>query len=338
MRITASDLETLATAALIARQVPSETAAQMAREAVLAELLGKKTHGVGKLLSLNLGDPAAPVNIHAVGPLVTADGNSSNGYALLRRLANMAVDVTREFGVAIVTARNFSRYSMLRPYTEIVAAAGYVGILMSSAGPAAVAPFGSADPITGTNPICLSFPSSSGIRTFDFSTSKVVWGEIRQAALEGRALPADTFLNAAGAFTTRPEEVNAVLPFGGAKGSALNVAIELLCGPLVGAKAGLEVESEFDLGAVLLSIDPARTGGSRSFAEAAARLFKEIKQSRPLDPERQVRVPGEPRPQQGLDFDLATVEVEVRDNVINGLKAMSRGEWNAEMASNPLYN
>jgi len=43
--------------------------------------------------------------------LVTADGNGSNGYALLRRLANMAVDVTREFGVAIVTARNFSGVS-----------------------------------------------------------------------------------------------------------------------------------------------------------------------------------------------------------------------------------
>jgi LDH2 family malate/lactate/ureidoglycolate dehydrogenase len=81
-------------------------------------------------------------------------------------------------GIVAAFVHNFSRYSSLYPYTVRLAQSGFVGILANTAGPAAVAPFGSVDPITGTNPICFSFPTSSGVpQTFDFATSEVVWGK-----------------------------------------------------------------------------------------------------------------------------------------------------------------
>src|SRR6516225_5791256 len=102
------------------------------------------------------------------------------------------------------------------PYTVRLAQRGFVGILANTAGPAAVGPFGSVDPITGTNPICFSFPTPSGVpQTSDFATSEVVWGEIRQATLEGRGLVSGPFLSSAGDVTTARSEVDAVRAFVG---------------------------------------------------------------------------------------------------------------------------
>jgi L-2-hydroxycarboxylate dehydrogenase (NAD+) len=134
-------------------------------------------------------------------------------------------------GIAAAFAHNFSRYSSLYPYTVRLAQRGCVGILANTAGPAAVAPFGSIDPVTGTNPICFSFPTASGgAQTFDFATSDFAWGEIRQAMLEGRSLVSGPFLTRAGEPTTLPSEVDAIRAFGGRKGWALNLAIEILAG------------------------------------------------------------------------------------------------------------
>jgi LDH2 family malate/lactate/ureidoglycolate dehydrogenase len=81
-------------------------------------------------------------------------------------------------------------------------------------------------------------------QTFDFATSEVVWGEIRQATLEGRGLVSGPFLSSAGDVTTAPSEVDAVRAFGGRRGWALNLAIEMLAGPLAGGRAGLDVKGQ----------------------------------------------------------------------------------------------
>src|SRR5262249_359978 len=131
-------------------------------------------------------------------------------------------------GIGLVSLRNASRFSRLSPYARMIAESGRVAVVTNNAGPAAVAPFGSSDPILGTNPIAFGFPAASGAFVIHFSTAERVWGEIRQAALEGRELPPNAFLDAEGKETREPDRVEAVLPFGGYKGSALCIAIELL--------------------------------------------------------------------------------------------------------------
>jgi LDH2 family malate/lactate/ureidoglycolate dehydrogenase len=173
--------------ALQGQGLSEELSAEIAEEFVVAELAGTKTHGVGKLVSLHLGDLKAKPNIVEHGSILSVDGNAGNGFVLFRQLAELVSQRCSKMGIVAAFVRNFSRYSALYPYTVRLAQNGFVGILTNTAGPAAVAPFGSVDPITGTNPICFSFPTLSGVRqTFDFSTSEVVWGEIRQAALQGR--------------------------------------------------------------------------------------------------------------------------------------------------------
>ena len=143
---------------------------------------------------------------------------------------------------------NFSRFGRLDPNGRMLANQSLVGIILNSVGPPAVSPYDGGDPMLGTNPICLAFPTANGPLVFDFSTGASIWGEIRQATLENRRLPDDVFLAEDGDFTTDPKEAAAVVPFGGPKGYALCLALEILSGALVTARMGPKVESQYDIG------------------------------------------------------------------------------------------
>ena len=340
MNIIAKQVYELATRALKGQGFESEVAKDIAQEFVIAELAGVKTHGLGKLVSLNIGDLTAEPQIVDRGGILTVNGNKANGFVLFRKIADILVTRCAAHGIVAALVHNHSRYSSLYPYTNRVAAAGYVAMLANTAGPPAVTPYGSVDPITGTNPICFSFPrQDEQTQTFDFATSDVVWGVIRQCAIEGHSLPVGPFLNAAGDVTTVPGDVNAVRAFGGHKGWVLNLAIEIIAGILGGGKVGAECQSEFDCGAIFLAIDPRVTSvGEEGFSIRLDHLLNSIRHTRPEDPTRPVRVPGD----HGRNRMSITREgdriIDVPEKVLEMMRRMADGENVAELASNPLFN
>lgn len=338
--ITVESLLTITTKALISQGFEAESAIEIAREFVIADLAGVRTHGVGKLSSMNFGDLSVKPLFRRQGAIIHCDGLRGNGFKTLQKLSNVVSDACPEYGVAIGLARNFSRFSSLYPYTSKLASHGYVGILINTAGPAAVTPFGGIDPITGTNPICFSFPTGNGTsQTFDLATSEVVWGEIRQASLENRSVRGNAFLNSAGNETVIPSEVNAVRAFGGSKGWVINLAIEILAGLFTGAKAGLDVGSEFDCGAILIAIDPASAFlDTEIFGESVARLLQDIRQSRPDLTMGELRCPGD-RSRSAINVeDRMSETIIVPSTSIDLLIQMGDGQKNAEIAENPRFN
>ena len=336
--MTVQELLDLVRAALVGQGLSDTDAAAAADDFVSAEVAGVLTHGISKLVSMKFGRPNALPEEKSFGSMVVVDAKGANGIVLFRRLAERSVDLVAQNGCALIFARNFSRYNSLYPYTEAVSRHGFISFLMNNAGPSAVAPFGSIDPITGTNPICFSFPTQNGTQTFDFPTSELPWGAIRRAAIEDQDLPERSFLDVHGEFTRDPSLANAVPAFGFAKGSALNLAIELICGAASGASVGGQVDSEFDLGALFLSFDPERTGGT-NFPSVASALFDEIRSSRPRDQAKEVRVPGDRLRGRSL---LQTVGPEqlvpVPELTFTLLERMSRGEAPEDLASNPRFN
>lgn len=338
--IRVGDLLELATQALHSQGFPEDVASDVAEEFVIAELAGIRTHGLGKLVSLNLGDFEATPDVIERGCVITVDGRGGNGFVLLREVVDLVGKRCPDNGVSVAFVHNFSRYSSLYPYTDRLARQGLVAILTNSAGPAAVTPYGSIDPITGTNPICFSFPTSTERpQTFDFATSELVWGEIRQASLEGRGLPTGPFLDTAGEVTSDPSLVNAVRAFGGVKGWALNLAIEIIAGILSGGRAGLDVETEFDCGAVLIAIDPRAAGAdASSFPDQVEALLASVRSSRPEHPDTPVRAPGD-RGRSAINIaDRAASSLELPETTIEMMKRMAAGEKIAELASNPKFN
>src|SRR3989339_746139 len=59
-------------------------------------------------------------------------------------------------------------------------------------------------------------------------TLKRAWGEVRVAKAEKRNLPENTFMDADGNFTTKPEKAESVAPFGDYKGYAIALLVEIL--------------------------------------------------------------------------------------------------------------
>ncbi|GGS88254.1 LDH2 family malate/lactate/ureidoglycolate dehydrogenase [Streptomyces griseoviridis] len=99
------------------------------------------------------------------------------------------------------------------------------------------------------------------------ATATIALGKIRQARADGTRLPENAAATGDGTPTTDPERAVMPLPLGGAKGSGLSLAFELLTGVLVGAPIFSAFHSadpagrEHGQNALLIALDPAEFGG-----------------------------------------------------------------------------
>ena len=106
---------------------------------------------------------------------------------------------------------------------------------------------------------------------FDFATSVVARGEVELHAKAGKALPAGWAIDRNGEPTTDAVEAlaGALLPFGGHKGAALSMMVELLAGALLAPPLRPVEESDADAGPriggeIVIAFDPAHFGESAS--------------------------------------------------------------------------
>src|SRR5690606_5838678 len=103
---------------------------------------------------------------------------------------------------------------------------------------ACVVPHGGKRPLFGTNPIAFAAPRASGDPlVFDLATSAIANGDVQIAAREGHQLPPGYGVDRNGEPTCDPKAIldgGALLPFGGYKGSALSMMVELLAAALTG--------------------------------------------------------------------------------------------------------
>src|SRR5262249_5313731 len=150
--ISIGELLSASRSALHGQGFSEELSAEIAEEFVVAEFTGTKTHGLGKLVSLQFGDLTAKPNIVEYGAALSVDGNGGNGFVLFRQIAELVGQRCSAMGIAAAFAHNFSRYSSLYPYTVRLAQRGFVGILANTGGPAGFRPFRSGSSITCPNP------------------------------------------------------------------------------------------------------------------------------------------------------------------------------------------
>lgn len=176
-------------------------------------------------------------------------------------------------GIAALAIQNCFHFSALWPEVEQIAGHGLAALAMNPSH-AWVAPAGGSAPLFGTNPLAFGWPRPEGHPfVFDFATSAMARGDIELHQRSGRPLPPGTAIDAAGRPTTDAQAALAgsMLPFGGHKGSALSLMIELLAGPLIGDLTSVEStaldagEAAAPLhGELIIAIDPRRFSGGDS--------------------------------------------------------------------------
>jgi len=147
-------------------------------------------------------------------------------------------------------------------------------------------PHGAERPLFGTNPIAFAAPRAGGDPiVFDLATSAMAHGDVQIAAREGHSLPPGVGVDRDGRPTCDPKAIldgGALLPFGGHKGSALSMMVELLAAALTGGNFSFEFDWSKHPGAktpwtgqLIIVIDPAKSAG-RDFAERSQTLVSQM--------------------------------------------------------------
>jgi len=287
-----------------------EDAAQVAASLVRASLCGYDSHGVFRLVQYHetwkagLLQPAArPVIVKEAAFAAKVDGRHAFGQVTARFATDVAVQKAKSSGVGVVTVTACNDVGRLADYAEAIKEAGLIGLVMVNdcgAGQCVV-PSGGMEPRLSTNPIAVGIPGQTGPGIlFDFATSAVAYGKVRQLFLRGEAAPLGWLIDAVGKQTTDSaclftEPKGALLPAGGHKGYALALAVEVLSGILSSAGfANPHGGPEGLNGVFILALDVTWFLPPEEFRSKVDQLTAYVKSSKPLPGETPVQIPGEP--------------------------------------------
>ena len=296
--------------AVLARHGFSAAHAEAIAEVVTAaERDASPSHGlfrlpayVATLAAGQCSGTAEPVVSRPAPGIVRVDAGLGFAPLAMRRAEQVLVEAARSQGIAVLAVRRTLHLGALWPEVERLAVQGLVALSCTAALPY-VAPHGGRRPLFGTNPIAFGWPRPAGRppMVFDQASSASARGEIQLRLRDGRPLPDGWAIDGDGRPTTDPAAAlaGAQLPFGGAKGSALALMVELLAGPLLGELLSVEAAARDraatgapEGGLLVIAIDPARVAPGADADSVAAhgeRLFAAL-----LD-DAGTRLPGDRR-------------------------------------------
>lgn len=245
------DIYALAQQVLSSAGCDADNAAAIASTVARAERDGSASHGlfripgyVASLRSGKVSGEASPVVSSDLSCIIEVDAQMGYAPLALERGLPALAKAASTHGVAVMKVINSFHFAALWPETEYLAEQGLVGLACTAYKPS-VAPAGSTEPFFGTNPISFAWPRPGHAPVvYDMATATLAKGDVQIAARDGHDVPLGTGLGPDGQPTTDPAEIlkGVMLPFGGYKGSAIALMVELLCSGLTGDYFSYEAE------------------------------------------------------------------------------------------------
>ena len=284
--LTLAEAEALVVRTLVRCRTSEANAKSVALALVGAEAEGQKGHGLSRLPTY-----AAQAKVGKVDGLATpalewrrpAAAHVDARYGFAYPAIDLALAALPQAALANGTASagiNRSHHcGVLGHPVERLAGEGFLALMFANT-PGAIAPWGGAKAVFGTNPIAFACPlPSKPPIVVDLSLSKVARGNILAAKQKGEKIPEGWALDAQGKPTTDATAALAgtMLPLGDAKGTALALIVELLAAGLTGANFAADASSFLEAkgpppgtGQLLIAFDPAAFGGSLAHLAALA--------------------------------------------------------------------
>ena len=294
-RMTLDEVHALASEVLLANGVSTDQARAIADTVTAAERDECKSHGLFRIPGYVAGVRSGKVTGDAVPELrevapavVRVDARRGFAPLALEVGAGPLAARARSEGLALLAITDCFHFAALWPEAERLASEGLVAFAFTQA-MAYVAPAGGTRPLYGTNPMAFGWPRDGAPPVvFDQASSASARGEIQIHLRDGKPLPEGWAIDAEGHPTTDPAAAlaGAQLPFGGYKGAAIAMMVELLAGALIGDRFSYESSAEDNGdggpplgGELLIAIDPERCGaggGAAAVLAHAEALFARI--------------------------------------------------------------
>lgn len=290
--LTLAEAEDVAAAALERCRTAPANARMVAAALVAAEADGLKGHGLARLPSYaaqarigKVDGRAVPAATRLRPGAVLVDAANGFAFPALALAEGLLPDMARSCGIACAAVTRSHHCGAAGHPVERLADAGLVALMFANT-PSAIAPWGGAKALFGTNPIAFACPVAGGAPVvIDLSLSKVARGNILAARQRHEAIPPGWALDAEGRPTTDPDAAlgGTMLPLGDAKGTALALMVELLAAGLAGAHYAAEASSFLDAegpppgtGQLIMALDAAPFGeATERFARLATAVAAE---------------------------------------------------------------
>jgi L-2-hydroxycarboxylate dehydrogenase (NAD+) len=211
-----------------ARGYEAEESRIAAEYAGLASRHGIKTHAALKALHLEhlfgssrgLAKGGANIQVIDTGfdAVVKINANYKLGQPVARFAMATCMKLADKHGVGVAAVDQPFHYLWGGGYVMEAALKGYIAYTNCTATLAEVVPFLGTYPTIGTNPHSWAFPTQEVVGfpvIVDWATSAVAMGRVQQLKREGKPLPPEVAIDKDGQFTQDPDQVFALMPFGG---------------------------------------------------------------------------------------------------------------------------
>lgn len=321
VRVPYQDLLAFVTDVFGSRGLPDARARAAAEALCHGDLTGFTSHGIANLTRLYLPmldagrcDPRArPHVLVDRGASVLLDARRGLGLWAASDAMDLAVERAREYGVGMVSVRGATHFGCAGYHALRAVDHHMVGLVTANCGWQQLArPVGGRAPMLGTNPLALAAPAGDHPPfVLDMSTTVVPTGKVREAARNGRKVPAGWLADDDGAPVTDPAAFDRgkahVRWLGGDpdtgayKGFGLGLLVEVLSALIPGAGLGPHPEAgeqpngrDDDIGYLTLAIAPGRLRPEADFRTEAAGMFGALLDCPPVRPDEPVRYPGWP--------------------------------------------
>jgi L-2-hydroxycarboxylate dehydrogenase (NAD+) len=282
----------------------------IAEDLVAANLRGLDSHGISRIpmylerIRRKVVNPQPNITIKNITPAVSlVNGDDGMGFLAAHKAMDEAVRLAKQSGIGLVGVRRSTHYGMAALYVKQAIEAGYISLAYTNSSPA-IPPWGGRSTFLGASPFAAGVPGGKEVPyVLDMAMTVIARGKIRLAATHGEPIPPGLALDSEGAPTTDAKKAfeGVCLPFGGAKGSALAMLMDLLAGVLTGANYAGEVKSLYfdhsepqNVGHLFVAIRPDLFVPQEEFEDRMDNFVNKTKEVPLAQGFDEILIPGEP--------------------------------------------
>ncbi|CAK9032125.1 unnamed protein product [Durusdinium trenchii] len=311
LRFKASGLQAFASAVFEALRLPKQDANLVARCLVEADLRGQSGHGIQRLpmyarrLRAGVVNPTPMVQLEQSFPSACrVNGDDGMGFVVATQATKEAIRIAQDQGLGLAGVRRSTHFGCSAHYVLQALEHDMLSLVFTNSSPA-LPPFGGARALLGASPFAAGAPANlAHPLVLDMSTTVIARGKLRLMAQRGEPIPPEVGLDQQGRPTRDGMEAfhGVTLPFGGAKGAAIALLMDLLSGLFTGAAFGGRVRSLYndvagvqDVGHFILCMRPDLfLESTEALKERMDELVAILKSQPCAEGVTEVLMPGEP--------------------------------------------